>query len=108
MPLYLLGAVQGVVLAATDMSMMIHLMTIMPEGRTGMVMGLYSESENVGGLIASPSLGYIYEGFSASSCVLTVAVVLLAIAAGSIILVRNESMKSGDLIETNGTENGDG
>jgi len=108
MSLYLLGAAQGIVLAAADMSMMIHLMTIMPEGRTGMVMGLYSESENAGGLVASPSLGYIYEGFGASSCVLTVAAVLLATAAGSVLLVRNEPLKSGDLIETSASERRDG
>ena len=107
-PLYFLGAAQGVVLAAADMSLMIHLMTIMPEGRTGMVMGLYSESENAGGLIASPSLGYIYEGFGANSSVLAVAVVLLATAAGSAFLVRNESLKSGDLIETSASEERDG
>ena len=107
-PLYLLGAAQGIVLAAADMSMMIHLMNIMPEGRTGMVMGLYSESENAGGLIVSPTLGYIYEGFGASSCVLTVAAVLLATAAGSVLLVRNEPLTSGGLIETSASERRDG
>jgi MFS family permease len=107
-PLFILGAFQGIVLAAADMSMMIHLMTIMPEGRTGIVMGLYSESENVGGLIVSPSLGYIYEGFSANSSVLTVAAVLFATAIASVFLVKNESLKSGDLIETNVSEKEDG
>ena len=32
-------------------NMMLHLMAFMPEGRTGVVMGLYSESENVGVMI---------------------------------------------------------
>ena len=32
-------------------NVMIHLMAVMPEGRTGVVMGLYSESENVGVMI---------------------------------------------------------
>jgi MFS family permease len=63
--LFLLGAVQGVLMASSNMGMMLHLMTVMPKSRTGMVMGLYSEAENVGGIIASPVHGFLYESMGA-------------------------------------------
>jgi DHA1 family tetracycline resistance protein-like MFS transporter len=90
-PLYLLGLAQGAFFAAADLSMMVHLMDVMHEGRTGMVMGLYSESENVGGMIASPSLGLIYDGFGPSQSTLSVAAVLLLNAALSAVLLRRPS-----------------
>ena len=90
-PLYLLGVAQGVFFAAADLSMMVHLMGVMHEGRTGMVMGLYSESENVGGMIASPSLGLIYDGFGPSQSALSVAAVLFLNAALSAILLKRPS-----------------
>lgn len=88
--LYLLGAVQGILLAASNMSMMIHLMSIMPEGRTGMVMGIYSEAENVGGIVASPSLGLIYDGFSPVSCVQTVVLILISTAALAGVIMKKD------------------
>ena len=87
--LYVVGLAQGVVMAAADLGMMIHLMSVMPEGRTGMVMGIYSESENVGGVVASPSLGYLYEGAGAEASVLTVSAVLFLTAFLSVFLVKN-------------------
>ena len=93
---YALGAIQGVFLAAADMSMMIHLMEIMPEVRTGMIMGIYSESENVGGMVASPLLGIVYDGFGPVSSVLSVATILVFNAALSVFLVRGRrSLKTG-------------
>jgi MFS family permease len=76
-PAFIIAGIQGVSIAAADMSMMLHLMNIMPSGKTGIVMGLYSEAENVGGIIASPSLGYIYDAFGPTQSVYTVASVLL-------------------------------
>jgi len=87
--LYVVGLVQGLVMAAADLGMMIHLMSVMPEGRTGMVMGIYSESENVGGVVASPSLGYVYEGAGAEASVLTVSAVLFLTAFFSVFMVKN-------------------
>jgi len=90
LPLYLLGAAQGLTLASADLSMMVHLMEIMPEGRTGVVMGLYSESENVGGMIASPLLGLIYDQMGSMYSVLSVSGVLFFNAVLSMILVKSE------------------
>lgn len=61
--IYVIGLIQRVLMAVSDMSMILHLMSVMPEGRTGMVMGFYSESENIGGMIASPATGYLYSKF---------------------------------------------
>lgn len=92
--LVVLGAIQGVFFAAADLSMMIHLMAVMPEGRTGVVMGLYSESENIGGMIAAPSLGMIYDSVGPQFSVLTVALVLVANAMLSFALIERNSDKS--------------
>jgi len=78
------------VMAAANMSMMIHLMAIMPEGRTGMVMGLYSEAENVGGMIASPSLGYIYDGVGPAFTLQSVSAVLISTAAIALLLIGKD------------------
>ena len=59
-------------MAAADLGMMIHLMAVMSEGRTGMVRGIYSESENVGGVLASSSLGVVYEVSGGDASLLTV------------------------------------
>ncbi len=85
---YALGAFQGVFQEAADMGMMMHLMGIMPEGRTGMVMGIYFESENIGGMAASPLLGIVYDGFGPVSSVLSVAAILVFNAALSVFLVK--------------------
>ena len=89
-PLYLLGVFQGVVMAAANMGMMIHLMDVMPAGRTGMVMGLYSEAENVGGMIAAPSLGYVYDSVGSSYSVLYVVGMLMVNAVISAILIKKK------------------
>jgi len=86
----MVGLVQGLFMAAADLGMMMHLMSVMPESRTGMVMGIYSESENVGGIMASPSLGYMYEGSGAEASVLTVSAVLFLTAFLSVIMVREK------------------
>ena len=92
-PLYLLGAAQGVTLASADLSMMVHLMEIMPEGRTGVVMGLYSESENIGGMISSPFLGLIYDHMGSIYSVFFESGVLFFNAALSMILVKSKKQK---------------
>jgi MFS family permease len=86
--LYFIGAMQGVFFAAADVSMMIYLMDIMPTGRTGVVMGLYSESENVGGMLAAPSLGWIYDISGPGTSVLSVSSVLLIDSLLSVLFVR--------------------
>jgi len=91
LPLYLLGAFQGTFFAAADLGMMIHLIAIMPEGRTGMVMGIYSESENIGGMVASPTMGMIYDSMGPTFLVLSVSTILIFNAVLSILLIKKGS-----------------
>jgi MFS family permease len=96
MTLMLIAVIQGLSIAAADLSMMLQLMDIMPNARTGVVMGLYSESENIGGIIASPSLGYIYDTYGASSSVFTVAGVLILNALWSYRVIHGDSLINKD------------
>jgi DHA1 family solute carrier family 18 vesicular amine transporter 1/2 len=57
---YLLGGAQGVLQAGVEVAMMMQLISVIPKGMTGLAMGLYSEAENVGGVIASPIMGLVY------------------------------------------------
>jgi MFS family permease len=90
LPLYLLGAIQGVIIPAADMGMMIHLMEVMPEGRTGVVMGVYSEAENVGGMVASPSLGLIYEEMGPTASLFSVSGILISTGVLAAIMIRED------------------
>ncbi len=96
-----IGALQGVFFAASDVSMMVYLMDVMPPGRTGMVMGLYSEAENVGGMLAAPSLGWIYDSSGPGYSMLSVAGVLVLDSLLSVFFI-NEN-KEGDQGITNAT-----
>jgi len=68
-------------------------MEIMPEGRTGMVMGIYSESENVGGMMASPSLGFVYEILGPTTSIFAVTGALIVNAVLSMLMVNEGSGK---------------
>jgi MFS family permease len=83
-----IGAFQGVFFAASNVSMMVYLMDIMPQGRTGMVMGLYSEAENVGGMLAAPSLGWIYDASGPGYSMLAVAGVLTLDSVLSVFFIK--------------------
>jgi sugar phosphate permease len=89
-PLFILGGLQGIFFAAADLSMMIHLMAIMPEGMTGVVMGVYSESENIGGMVAAPSLGLVYDSIGPTFSVLSVSAIIISNAFLSIPLIKNK------------------
>jgi len=65
---------------------MINLMAFMPMGRTGVVMGLYSESENVGVMI--------YDSVGPQFSVLTVTLVLVTNATLSYALIGRSSDSS--------------
>lgn len=88
-PLYSLGFIQGISIAAANLSMMIYLISIMPKGKTGMVMGIYSEFENVGGLFSSPMIGMIYDSFNPSASVLFVSSILIFNSILSIFLLSS-------------------
>jgi MFS family permease len=75
-PMYFLGAIQGVCQACADTSMMLQLISVMPKERSGFTMGLYSEAENVGGLVSTPSLGYLYQNFGSNSAIWLVTLML--------------------------------
>jgi DHA1 family solute carrier family 18 vesicular amine transporter 1/2 len=75
--MYLLGSLFGLCQAAADISMMLQLILIMPKEKSGLTMGLYSESENIGGLISTPTLGYLYHNFGAHVSIWLVILVML-------------------------------
>jgi MFS-type transporter involved in bile tolerance (Atg22 family) len=54
-----------------------HLMGLPSRGKTGVVMGLYAEAENMGGIVANPAFGYAYTVFGPLSSVVLISVVLL-------------------------------
>ena len=98
-----IGAMQGVFFAASDVSMMVYLMDVMPPGRTGMVMGLYSEAENVGGMLAAPSLGWIYDSSGPGYSMLSVAGVLVLDSLLSVFFIKEN--KESDQGITNAASN---
>lgn len=87
-PLYLLGIFQGVFFASAETSMMIYLMTIIPEGSTGRAMGAYGFFEDLGGMVASSSLGFIYDRLGPIFSILSVSTVLMCSAGLSAFLLK--------------------
>ena len=94
-PMYIIGALQGVCQAASDTSMMLQLISVMPRERSGLTMGLYSEAENIGGIIATPTVGYLYQGYGANSAVWLVALMTLLNTGYSILVIREKSEPDG-------------
>jgi MFS family permease len=93
LPLYFLGVFQGVSFAAVDLSMMIYLMSIIPEGGSGRAMGTYGFAEDIGGMIAAPSLGMIYDRAGPLFAVLSVSTVMMCGAALSTLLPHGAEEK---------------
>ena len=75
--LFAIGALQGVLQAGGDASMMVYLMSLQSPGSTGVVMGLYAEAENIGGIVANPALGYVYTAFGPVSSLLLLSCLLV-------------------------------
>lgn len=94
LPLYIIGVVHGLCQAAADTSMMLQLISVMPKERSGLTMGLYSESENIGGLIATPSVGYLYQNYSPNSSVWLITIAMLVNAGYSYFVVREKNVGS--------------
>jgi MFS family permease len=86
--LFAIGALQGVLQAGADTSMMMHLIGLQSVGKTGVVMGFYAEAENIGGIIANPALGYVYTGFGPLSSLILVSGVLFLAAGISTVRLR--------------------
>lgn len=74
---YLLGAFQGVFFASGDLTMMLRLMMITPNGSGGKAMGLYGFSEDIGGIVSSPLLGAVYDELGPLSSIYTISVILI-------------------------------
>ena len=89
--MYLVGAMLGVFQAAADTSMMLQLISVMPKERSGLTMGLYSEAENIGGLIATPTVGYLYQSIGGSTALMFVVVALLANSVYSYFVIKDEA-----------------
>jgi len=89
-PLYLLGIFQGVFFASAETSMMIYVMTIIPEGSTGKAMGAYGFFEDLGGIVSSSSLGIIYDRLGPIFSILSVSTVLMCNAGLSAFLLNKD------------------
>jgi predicted MFS family arabinose efflux permease len=92
--LFAIGALQGVLQAGADTSMMMQLMGLQSQGKTGVVMGLYAESENIGGIIANPALGYVYTSFGPLSSLILVSGILILTAGISVIRLKANPISS--------------
>jgi MFS family permease len=88
--LYPLGAFQGIFFAAADLSLMMQLITTIPENSSGRAMGMYGLSEDVGGMIASLSLGIMYDSMGPNFSVLTVSTVLVIGAIISTVIIKEK------------------
>ena len=96
-PMYLLGVAQGLCQASADTSMMLQLITVMPKERSGLTMGLYSEAENVGGIISTPTIGYLYQNMGVTSSIWLIALVMLANAGYSYAMVCGKELTTRSL-----------
>ena len=94
MMLYLLGALQGIFFAACEMSMMIHLAAVSPRGNSGKVLGVYGFFEDVGGMIASPTLGLVYDGLGSIALAVYVSAVLMGDAAVSVFVLASNDKRT--------------
>jgi MFS family permease len=86
--LFAIGAIQGVLQAGADTGMMMHLMSLPSKGKSGMIMGLFAESENIGGVVANPLFGYTYTTFGPLSSLILLSGILLATAGISAVRLR--------------------
>jgi MFS family permease len=85
--LYVLGIFQGVFFAAGEISMMIYFMAIIPVGAEGKSMGFYGLAEDIGGMIASPFMGEMYDTFGPISSVYSISAVLVSDGVMSIFAI---------------------
>ena len=99
--LYVLGALQGIFFAACEMSMMIHLAAVSPRGNSGKVLGIYGLFEDVGGIIASPTLGIVYDGLGSVALAVYVSAVLMGDAAVSFLLLSPDDRRTRKASDTN-------
>ena len=98
-PMYFIGLIRGLFQATADTSMMLQLISVMPKERSGLTMGLYSEAENVGGLIATPTVGYLYQSFGANSAIWLVTLMMFLNTGYSYLVIRDKT-RPADVIDS--------
>jgi MFS family permease len=95
--MYILGALQGLFQSSADTSMMLQLIEVMPKSRAGLTMGLYSEAENVGGLISTPSVGVLYQNFGGGSSIWLITLAMFLNSFLSFVSIRERSVNYEEL-----------
>lgn len=88
--MYIVGALMGVTQAAADTSMMLQLISVMSKERSGLTMGLYSEAENIGGLISTPTVGYLYQSIGGNTALTFVIVALFVNSVYSYFVIKDQ------------------
>jgi predicted MFS family arabinose efflux permease len=88
--MYIVGALMGVTQAAADTSMMLQLISVMSPERSGLTMGLYSEAENIGGLISTPTVGYLYQAIGGGTALMSVIIALFVNSVFSYLVIKEE------------------
>ena len=76
--------------AAADTSMMLQLISVMSSERSGLTMGLYSEAENIGGLISTPTVGYLYQSVGGGTALMSVVIALFVNSVYSYLVIREK------------------
>ena len=74
--------------------MMVYLMSLQSLGSTGVIMMLYAEVENIGGIAANPALGYVYAAFCPFSSLLLISCVLIVTSGISAIKLKTAPTSS--------------
>ncbi len=87
--MYLVGVLMGITQAAADTSMMLQLISVMSKERSGLTMGLYSEAENIGGLISTPTVGYLYQSIGGNTALTFVIVALFVNSVYSYFVIKD-------------------
>lgn len=90
--LYIVGFFQGIFFAASELSMMITYMGVIPSDSSGIAMGIYGLSEDMGGILSSPTLGMIYDLKGSVFIVNFISAVLIMIALISRFLLKKDDI----------------
>ena len=86
---YILGGMQGIFQSGIEIAMMMQLISLIPKGKTGLAMGLYSEAENFGGIFASPIMGIVYATYGITALLLFHAGVIAGTSLLSAITIKS-------------------
>jgi len=65
-----------------------YLMSLQSPKSTGVMMGLYAEAENIGGIVVNPAIGYVYTAFGPVYSFLLISCVLIVTSGISAIKLK--------------------